>query len=797
MDDQLVKEFLVESQENLEQLDRDLVALEKNNRDQDRLKSIFRTIHTIKGTCGFFGFSKLESLTHVGENLLSRMRDGILLLDPNRTNALLALVDAIRIMLESIEKTGADGTCDYFDLIDRLTQLQAPTEHDPVSAAPATLPPSAPVLSPAAPPKPAEQPMKPAPAAEAESSQPHPAPDCLQRLAALKASGSEWATVVEESLGAIEKKNAGDPRDLGDIIAAATNLRLTDSKSQQEENNPRLAEGTIRVDVGLLDKLMNLVGELVLARNQILQFNASQQDAAFLSTSQRLNLITTELQEGVMKTRMQPIGNVWNRFPRVVRDLAVACGKQVRIELKGKETELDKTIIEAIKDPLTHIVRNSVDHGIEKPEVRVANGKAAEGQLLLRAYHEGGQVIIEICDDGGGINVERVKQKALQSGLIARDQAERMSERELLNLIFLPGFSTAERITNVSGRGVGMDVVKTNIEKIGGTVDIQSQLGNGTMLKIKIPLTLAIIPALMVTSGGDRYAIPQVSLLELVRLEGEQARKGIEFIHGAPVYRLRGNLLPLVYLDKELEVENVAGRADQETINIVVLQADERQFGLVVDRINDTEEIVVKPLSSQLKGLNVYAGATIMGDGRVALILDVLGIAQKASVVAEVQNRSLADKDRKKREEQVKAQSYLLCQLGEQRRIAIPLQLVARLEEIPLDQVETAEGQEVVQYRHQILPLIRLDRVLAGESGGTAEQSTLQVVVHATQGASYGIVVGRILDIVEADLEVKRMRHSAGMLGAAVIQGQVTDLIDLPEVIRLVEPADRNTAMAG
>ena len=464
----------------------------------------------------------------------------------------------------------------------------------------------------------------------------------------------------------------------------------------------------------LLDKLMNLVGELVLARNQILQFNAVQKDTAFLSTSQRLNLITTELQEGVMKTRMQPIGNVWSRFPRVVRDLAMACGKEVRIEMEGKETDLDKTIIEAIKDPLTHLVRNSVDHGIEPPELRRQRGKPAEGRLFLRAFHEGGQVNIEIADDGAGIEPEKLKHKALERGLINQEQAARMGEREALNLIFLPGFSTAAKVSNISGRGVGMDVVKTNIEKIGGTVDLHSQLGRGTTIKIKIPLTLAIIPALVVTSGGDRYAIPQVSLLELVRLDGEQVRKGIEHIHGAPVYRLRGHLLPLVYLNRQLGVESRRADEADEAVNIVVLQAGERHFGLVVDGINDTEEIVVKPLGKQLKGVSVFAGATIMGDGQVALILDVLGTAQSAGVISETRDQGLAGVTARTQQQGDQWQTLLLVGLGREGRAAIPLSLVARLEEIPLEQVERGAEQEVVQYRGQILPLIRLKQVLPG-----------------------------------------------------------------------------------
>ena len=392
------------------------------------------------------------------------------------------------------------------------------------------------------------------------------------------------------------------------------------------------------MNVNLLDKVMNLVGELVLVRNQILQFSLRQQESGFLSTSQRLNLITSELQEGIMKTRMQPIGNIWNKFPRIVRDLALACGKQVRIEMEGEETELDKTLIEAIRDPLTHIVRNSIDHGIELPQQRVAAGKPAEGRLFLRALHESGQVIIEVADDGAGIDVERVRAKALERGLITADQAAHMSEGETLKLVFLPGFSTAQKITNISGRGVGMDVVKTNIEKIGGTVDIQSARGQGARLRIKIPLTLAIIPALIVTCAGDRYAIPQISLIELVRLEAEEKaqqdradswRAGLSPARqpAAAGLSARGAARCTSPLPR-------ATAAAHRASHIVVLQVADQQFGLVVDQVSDTEEIVVKPLGKQFKGLSAFAGATIMGDGRVALILDVPGAAQLSGVLS-------------------------------------------------------------------------------------------------------------------------------------------------------------------
>src|SRR5882762_4123494 len=535
-DSDIVQDFLIESYENLDRLDRELVGLEKNPDDAAALASVFRTIHTIKGTCGFLGFNKLEAVAHVGENLLTRLRDRQLTLTPEITTVLLAMVDAVRQILGAIEMAGQEGERDDSLLLDTLTRLQQPAE--------AVVPSIGDLL--------------------------------IERAVATR----------EEVKSAAQKQAEGDPRRLGEILVAQGIVRPSDvadalHAQRAGRATSSVSDSTIRVDVGLLDKLMTLVGELVLARNQVLQFAHRLKDPGFVAASQRLNLITTELQEGVMKTRMQPIGNIWAQFPRTVRDVALGCGKKVAIEMVGKETELDKTIIEAIKDPLTHLVRNSVDHGIELPEVRVKAGKNATGRLILRAFHEGGQVNIEITDDGGGLNAERIRKKAVERGLITGEQAARLTEREIFNLIFLPGFSTAEKVTNVSGRGVGMDVVKTNVEKIGGTVDVQSTLSRGTTVRVKIPLTLAIIPALVVTCGGDRYAIPQVSLLELVRIEAD-AGKGIELVHGAPVYRLRGRLLPLVYLNRELKLAADAHPATQmdAAANIVVLQADDHQFGL-------------------------------------------------------------------------------------------------------------------------------------------------------------------------------------------------------------------------
>jgi len=731
MNSDAVREFIVECCENLDQMDLSLLQLEKEPASDKLIRVIFRTMHTIKGGAGFLGLGRLEKLAHAAESLLGRLRDGTLSISSPIVESLLATVDGCREGLRLLE-LGRDD--DQFDPEPIVRRLEA------------------------------------AGRGEASSS----------KAGATAVSPSPAAVVdgpVAAEIDSVEKPEAA--------VAAA--------KSQSETRsggNGSAPEGNIRVDVGLLDKLMTRVGELVLARNQIVQYTSRLEDPGFISTAQRLNLITTELQESVMKTRMQPIGNVWAKFPRVVRDLASQLGKQVRIEMEGRETELDKTIVEAIKDPLTHLVRNSVDHGIESPAARRAAGKPEEGLLLLRAYHEGGQVNIEIIDDGAGLNLERIRQKGVERGLVSTEQAARLSDRDVAQLIFAPGFSTAEKVTSVSGRGVGMDVVKTNIEKISGTIDLQTKLGHGTTIKIKIPLTLAIIPALVVTNDGDRYAIPQVSLLELVRLDGEAASQGIEYFHGAPVYRLRGKLLPLVHLSNRLAITDRStpdATGSDRVVNIVVLRANDHQFGLVVDKVNDTEEIVVKPLSRQLKGLPEYAGATIMGDGTVALILDVMGLAVAAGLATDLRESNRAAAAQNDGRAGRRMETLLVVDLGDARRFALPTSMISRLEKVSAAEIEYAEGREVIQYRSAIMPLIRLHEVFGSRSSSDVVEQELQIVVYAEDDRRYGFVVNRIIDIVEIELSFAAQNDSGGnLLGTAVIQQHVTDVLNLHRLARHV-----------
>lgn len=727
-----LREFLAEGYDSLKQVESDLSSLAAEPNNQSLVDSGLGNVQKIESAAALLGFQNLEDLSRAAKNLLGCLRSS-----RNRTSSdiseiaegLSKAIAEIHHILRSIELCGVEGDADYTALLEQLSQLGGEG-----------------VVSDAG-----------------EDTE-------AKRRAATRSSGTVTPTVNVSKM----------PAPVSDAASSASEA------SANEGATTGVAESTIRVDVSSLDKLMTSVGELVLARNQILQFTDADVDGELYHTSQRLNAITSELQECVMKTRMQPIGNVWSKFPRLVRDLAGTCKKQVRIEMEGRETELDKSIIESIKDPLTHLVRNAVDHGIESAEVRVENGKTAEGCLTLRAFHEGGQVNIEICDDGAGVQVERVKAKALERGLMTEEQLSRLADRDVGNLIFLPGFSTAQTVSNVSGRGVGMDVVKTNIEKIGGTVDLQSEQGVGTTVKIKIPLTLAIVPALIASCDENRYAIPQVNLLEVVRLDGDQLSKSIEWIQGAPVYRLRGNLLPLVFLRKELRCK-ANDYAAGETLNIVVLRAGDRQFGLIVDRINDSEEIVVKPLSKQLKDVPVYSGATIMGDGRVALILDVLGLAHSSNAIAEESDQKVKDKSTTRATHQSDPESLIIVSEGIN-RFAIPLRQVTRLEKIDVDQIEVASQHEVVQYRGEIMPLIRLSRAM-GLSPSESDDTILDVVVYIAENFSVGIVVDNIVDIVDTTIDSTCSSGHSGRVGSAVIHDHVTDLLDLPSAIREFVPS--------
>jgi two-component system, chemotaxis family, sensor kinase CheA len=758
---EIVGEFLLESHENLDQIDRDLVDLEQDPGSRDLISRIFRAIHTIKGTSGFLAFTRLETLAHAGESLLSRLRDGVQPVTPETITTLLATIDGVRALLAAIEQTGGEGDVDVDAVITSVhAQMQAPE---------ATEAPMRAKVDATAVPLP-ESPVRPAP--EPVEGERRPLGELLVESGAAKPADVGFA---------LQQQLEGDERKLGTILLEEGKAQPAAVHEALQAQAPRrsVADSAIRVDVDLLDSLMNMVGELVLARNQLVRGVLETGDSALVRSAQRLGMITSELQEGIMKTRMQPIDHIWSKLPRVVRDLSTSLGKQVQLVMRGKETELDRSLLEAVKDPLTHLVRNAVDHGVEEPERRVAAGKSPDGTLTLRAYHEGGRVAVEVADDGAGLDVERIAEKAVENGIIRADQVASMDRRDIMALVFQPGFSTAAEITNVSGRGVGMDVVKTNIERIGGAVSVDSTPGEGTVWRLTIPLTLAIIQALTVDCGDQRYVVPQVAVLELVFIDGQTTK--IEYASGAPVYRLRGKLLPLVRLDRALGLDVGADQG----VYIMVLQADGRRFGLVVDRVLNTEEFVVKALNSRFKDIGLYAGATILGDGKVGLILDVSSLARRSHLTADAERETVVNASASSGAGGT-GERLLVTAVGE-RRVAIPLDTVTRLEEFPRNRIEYVGSREVVQYRGQILPLVRLSHLLGAYSEDT-EAETVSVVVYSEGGRSVALVVDRIVDIAENSTTARLDVDEEGLVGTAVIQQRVTELLDVRRAILAADP---------
>jgi two-component system, chemotaxis family, sensor kinase CheA len=705
--DDLLSEFLTETNESLAVLDLELVKLEQNPNDPALLGSIFRIVHTIKGTCGFLGLPRLEALAHASENVLGKIREGELPVTAQAVSVVLESLDAIKLLLAALEEHGSEPDGDDRTLIARLELLAGGVEEAPVPIS-----------------RPVRETVPETPRAEVTPPSAAPAE-------------------------AIEAKESA------------------------------IAAQRIRVNVDLLENLMTMVGELVLTRNQLMQILRSQKESEFTVPLQRLSHVTTELQEGVMKTRMQPIGNAWAKLPRIVRDLSHELDKKIDLRMFGAETELDRQVLELINDPLTHMVRNSADHGIEFPSDRVSAGKHEAGIITLNAYHEGGHIIIEISDDGRGLDIEKIKQKAVAMGLASESDLTTMTEQQIQQFIFKAGFSTATSVTSVSGRGVGMDVVRTNIEKIGGTVEMKSVQGRGSTFIIKIPLTLAIISALVVQCANERFAIPQISVIELVRATAGGENR-IEWLNNAPVFRLRNQLLPLVSLR---ELFRLGERSDQQReAYIVVTQVGTYTFGMIVDRVFDTEEIVVKPVAPILRDITLFSGNTILGDGSVIMILDPNGIAAATGEI------TVADSGM--RNEQVAQQtkgiegdvtSLLLFRAGTGAPKAVPLSLIARLEEVDLAQVEYANDRPVVQYRGKLMPLVAID-----ENHQLRTEGRQPLLVFAEKEHAMGLIVDEIIDIVEDHLAIELAVERPGFIGSAVVAGKSTDLIDASFYLRQV-----------
>jgi two-component system, chemotaxis family, sensor kinase CheA len=759
--DDLLREFLTETGESLDTVDNQLVKFEQDPNNAKILDNIFRLVHTIKGTCGFLGLPRLEALAHAGETLMGKFRDGMPVTN-EAVSLILASIDRIKEILGGLEANETEPEGSDQDLI---VQLQEMVERGMAAmSAPAPLVASAPAASPVAPAA--------APAAVAQGTL---VPQILEReLRPGEVSLDELERAFRETeietapAPPIAPVAAAEPAPAPRAKAKPAGKSVIENEVQEAD---KIANQSIRVNVDTLEHLMTMVSELVLTRNQLLEISRRNEDTEFKVPLQRLSNVTAELQEGVMKTRMQPIGNAWQKLPRIVRDLSGELHKQIELEMHGADTELDRQVLDLIKDPLTHMVRNSADHGLETPAERLAAGKPEQGTIRLSAYHEGGHIIICIADNGRGLNTERIKAKAVSNGLVSEADLEKMTEAQIHKFIFAPGFSTAAAVTSVSGRGVGMDVVRTNIDQIGGTIDVKSVAGEGSSVTIKIPLTLAIVSALIVEAAGDRFAIPQLSVVELVRARANSEHR-IERIKDTAVLRLRNKLLPLMHLKKLLKIDD-GSSSDPENGFIVVTQVGSQTFGIVVDGVFHTEEIVVKPMSTKLRHIEMFSGNTILGDGAVIMIIDPNGIA-KALGTSVAATHEISDENAAMRAHAAEQlTSLLVFRAGSAQPKAVPLGLVTRLEEIAADKIELSNGRYMVQYRDQLMPLVQMAGVKVATSGSQP------ILVFADDGRSMGLVVDEIIDIVEERLNIEVAGAQDGILGSAVIKGLATEVIDV------------------
>ena len=833
-DDEILQGFIEESLEHLADIENDLLAIEEGgaNIDEDLVNKVFRAAHSIKGGAGFMGLTTIQELSHATENVLGMIRSKKLIPTPEIINVLLIASDQLQSMIEDVHNSNE------VDISAHLLPLNAIADGSFSQAAQSVPEQGGKAEVKKTPPKTEPPPVEKAPP---EVEKPQPAAALPEQSNPVESPVS--SVEVEDYVSAPVDDDDIDEHDDSETHYSVPQTGRGDAAGDKNKSSgpPAKTETTLRVHVSLLDSLMNLAGELVLSRNQLLQTIGTDDLRNAEAVGQRIDLITSELQEAIMLTRMQPIGNVFSKFPRVVRDLAKKLNKTIDLNIVGKDVELDKTIIEAINDPLTHLVRNSVDHGIEKPVDRKKLGKPEIGLVVLKAYHEAGQVVIEISDDGKGLDGEALAASAISKGLLTPEQAQAMSDKEKINLIFLPGFSTAKEVTDVSGRGVGMDVVKTNLDQLGGHVDIISEKGVGTTISIKLPLTLAIIPCQIIETGGERYAIPQVNLEELLRIPANQVQNRVERVGDAEVVRLRGTLLPLIRLadvigiertyfdhnDEEVKPdrrENTADRRGKESplfrsssdpekksqqkgetynrsvldrrnsvssaLNIVVVSTGAMKYGLIVDRLQDSEEIVIKPLGRHLQQCKGYAGATIMGDGRIALILDVSNLARMARLnsidgsdrAAEVA-KAAADALRAQKDRQ----SLLIFKSSELEYFAVPLNQVERIEKIKRADIEELGGKRVMKYRGGSLSLICVSDLASVMP--LADQEDLLVIVFNIAKRAIGLLAIGPIDAIEINADIDDTTLSQpGIMGSIIIDQHTTMLVNVFEMAQALFP---------
>lgn len=766
LDDQILDEFLIEAEEIFDQLDVDFVKLESSPDDKALIGNIFRAVHTLKGSSGFFGFERIEKVAHASESLLSKLRDGTYVIDVAITNALLQSIDCLRGIVTQIQTARAEPTGDDTAMVEGLLAMaegsstavpQAQSSPAEVASAETLVEAAAEILA---------APVAPATEVPASAVPSQPPVTTAQQPVVTKA-----ATPLE-----------------GEMLPAESQAQKEATERQNEFAAP------IKVNVDLLDNLMNLVSEMVLARNRLMSFAKTSGDLNFLNTVRSIDVITMGLQERMMMTRMQPIKNIWSKFPRLVRDVAQETGKLVELVQIGAETELDRTLLESIRDPMTHIIRNSIDHGIELPEIRLQKGKVPTGTITLNAFHEKGMIVVELGDDGAGVNIPMVAQKAVQMGLVAQERADRLSDRELVDFIYLPGFSTKAQVTNLSGRGVGMDVVRTNVQEIGGTVEIVTS-DAGTKIRLRIPLTLAIMPAVFVRCGEQQFAIPQSNVVEMVRHQVEVGKPGVEDFYGVPVLRLRDRLIPLLYLNRELGIAPLDEDLDAP-LNIVLVQAAGILFGLVAEEILFMQEIVVKSVGPLMKGTPIYSGTTILGDGRVSLIFDISGIAIRSGLISKLmENEFQSTISEEASQIGDETDAYLLFDLHGLERVAIPLAYVTRLESFNVNEIYQRGTHDVVMYDDHIMQLIWLDDLIEGASrDGLYVDRPISVIVYYVDDKPIGFVVRKIFDIFHVGSELTISGPvQKGISGSAIVNGKVVSFLNVPEILEIYSLAKANS----
>ncbi|MDI7775416.1 chemotaxis protein CheA [Asticcacaulis sp. EMRT-3] len=783
--DDLIAEFLTETGESLEVVDSELVKFEANPTERKTLDNIFRLVHTIKGTCGFLGLPRLEAVAHAGETLLGRFRDGKLEVTPVAVTLVLHSIDRIKVILAGLEATGNEPEGDDRDLIAQLEAMAEGGEVD-LTAVQAVQVPDRPIgsdIDPAelnVPALGAIPPESTTPAtglnvgdidpATGRALRPGEVSEADLEAAFAAADAPDWMNDEPEPVSEVapEPAVAAKPAESAAAKAPEAMSGLGGPGLGGEETQGITTTQSIRVSVDVLEGLMTLVSEMVLTRNQLLQISRNREDSAFATPLQRLSTLTGELQDSVMKTRMQPIGAAWKKLPRLVRDLSYELGKKIDLVMEGEGTELDRQVLELIRDPLTHMVRNSADHGLESTEERVQLGKPANGTVKLSAFHEGGYIVIRISDNGRGLNTGRIREKIIEKGLASRTEVEGLNDQQIHRYIFAPGFSTAAKVTNLSGRGVGMDVVRTNIEQIGGQIDLTSVSGGGTTFTIKIPLTLAIVSALIVGAGGQKFAVPQTSVLELVRT-GQNAEHRIEKINDALVLRLRNKLLPLVQLGPTLQLE--AAR-DEDATFVMVIQVGERRYGLVVNDVLDTEEIVVKPLASILRDVDVFSGATILGDGSVVLILDPNALSERAGNMLE--EKASEDAEDAVDTGDTATVAMLLFKAGGGAPKAVELAHITRLEHIEVEKIERMDGRAALQYRGKLMPVLGLNGMHDLMSEGIQP-----LLVFTGEGYAMALAVDEIVDVVEDRLSIELSPDRSGVRGTAVVAGRACEILDV------------------